>query len=130
MAIACSSVTDKLLLLTTEATFPYSAFYAWDQKRLWNISCVVTKEEIDVSALDIDDSVMGAVTIDVTVFGVNVVDCITGVMTIGVSGLTDYSIMDAVTIGVSTPDDIVPDDSELVAESTIGIPTLDATVDS
>ena len=73
---------------------------------------------------------MGAVTIDVTVFGVNVVDSITGVMTIGVSGLTDDSIMGAVTIGVSTPDDILPDDSELVAESTIGIPTLDATVDS
>jgi len=75
-------------------------------------TCVVTKEEIDVSALD--DSITGAVIIDVSELDVNVVDSITTV----------------VTISVSTLDDIVPDDSELVAESTIGVPTLDVTVDS
>ena len=90
-------------------------------------TCVVTKEEIDVSALD--DSITGAVIIDVSELDVNVVDSITTVVTIGVSGVED-SITGVVTISVSTLDDIVPDDSELVAESTIGVPTLDVTVDS
>ena len=50
-----------------------------------------------------------------------------GVVAVDVSGLTDDSITGVVTIDESTLEDIIP---ESVTESTIGVPTLDVTLDS
>ena len=103
-------------------------------------TCVVTKEEIDASAMDVVDSITGVVTIDVSgltddsTTGVVTIDVsgldddsTMGVVAVDVSGLTDDSITGVVTIDESTLEDIIP---ESVTESTIGVPTLDVTLDS